>query len=171
MLNLDRRQFLLGAAAAGALGLSGCQSWRPQSASARALRLYDQIFIGMLEAAPEMATSLGLDTGARAHLKYRLSDASAAGKMGAYRPLIEALPRLRAIDREALPPQERAWLDTVTWVGERIAVFEPVPYGSVGGYNYPVPYVITQLTGSYQDVPDFLDSQHKIETVDDAEAY
>ena len=39
-----------------------------------------------------------------------------------------------------------------------------------GGYN-PVPYVLSQLTGSYQSVPDFLDSQHKIETRADAEAY
>ena len=31
--------------------------------------------------------------------------------------------------------------------------------------------MISQLTGSYQSVPDFLDSQHKIETRADAEAY
>jgi uncharacterized protein (DUF885 family) len=31
--------------------------------------------------------------------------------------------------------------------------------------------VISQLTGSYQNVPDFLDSQHKVETRADAEAY
>ena len=37
--------------------------------------------------------------------------------------------------------------------------------------GYPIPYVLSQLTGSYQSVPDFLDSQHKIETRADAEAY
>ncbi|HEX8527895.1 DUF885 domain-containing protein [Allosphingosinicella sp.] len=171
MFQLDRRQFLLGSAAAGALAATGCQSWRPESASARALRLYDQIFNAMLEASPELATGLGLDTGARTHLRHRLGDVSAAGKMGAYRPMIDALPRLRSIQRNGLPPQEMAWLDTVTWVGERVAAFEQYPYGGIGGYSYPVPFVLTQLTGSYQDVPDFLDSQHKIETRDDADAY
>ncbi|HEX9932265.1 MAG TPA: DUF885 family protein [Allosphingosinicella sp.] len=170
--HLDRRQFLLGSAAAGAFALSGCAtSGQPRTASARARALYDQIFESMLQAAPEMATGLGLDTGERAHLKHRLSDESRAGKMGSYQPMIDALPRLRRIDRAALSGQERAWIDTVIWVGERVQSFEQFAYGGVGGYSYPVPYVLTQLTGSYQDVPDFLDSQHKIETRDDADAY
>ncbi|HYJ29550.1 MAG TPA: DUF885 family protein [Allosphingosinicella sp.] len=172
MIQLDRRQFLLGSAATGAFALSGCTtSGTARSPSARARSLYDEIFNAMLEASPETATGLGLDTGARAHLRRRLSDESSAGKMGAYAPMIAALPRLRQIDRAALGGQERAWLDTLTWVAERVAAFAPVPYGGVGGYSYPIPYVLTQLTGSYQEVPDFLDSQHKIETRDDADAY
>ena len=172
MFQIDRRQFLLGSAAAGAFTLSGCTTaGGARTPSARARALYDEIFNAMLEASPETATGLGLDTGARAHLKRRLSDESRAGRMGSYRPMIEALPRLRRLDRPALSGQERAWVDTVIWVAERAAAFEHVPYGGVGGYSYPVPYVLTQLTGSYQEVPDFLDSQHKIETREDADAY
>ncbi len=33
------------------------------------------------------------------------------------------------------------------------------------------PYVLSQLTGSYQSYPDFLDTQHSIETKADADAY
>ena len=33
------------------------------------------------------------------------------------------------------------------------------------------PYVVSQLTGAYQNVPDFLDTKHRIETKDDADAY
>jgi uncharacterized protein (DUF885 family) len=172
MIQLDRRRFLLGTAAAGAFVAAGCTTaGAPRTAQSRARALYDEIFEAMLRVSPETATGLGLDSGARAHLKARLSDASSAGKMGSYKPMIEALPRLRRLDRSALDGRERAWLDTVIWVGERIAAFEPFPYGGVGGYNYPVPYVLSQLTGSYQDVPDFLDSQHKIETSADADAY
>ena len=172
MLQLDRRAFLLGSAAAGAFALSGCSTTAaPRTASARARAIYDEIFNRMLEVAPELATGLGLDTGARAHLRARLSDESQGGRLGAYRPGIEALPRLRRIDRAALDIRERAFLDTAIWVAERIAAFEIFPYGTIGGYSYPVPYVLSQLTGSYQDVPDFLDSQHKIETKDDADAY
>jgi uncharacterized protein (DUF885 family) len=168
----DRRQFLLGSAAAtGALALGGCAGLAPRSDSAAARSLYDSIFEGMLRAAPEMATGLGLDTGERAFLKSRLGDASPAGKMGPYQPLLDHLPQLRQIDRGQLQGRERAWLDTVLWLGERMSEAATVPYGGIGGYNYPIPYVLSQLTGAYQSVPDFLDSQHRIETREDAQAY
>jgi uncharacterized protein (DUF885 family) len=172
MIHMNRRQFLLSTAAAGAFSLSGCATNAGGgSASARTRSLYDSIFNAMLEKSPELATNLGLDTGARAHLKARLGDVSASGKMASYQPMIDALPQLRRIDRTQLQGQERAWLDTVRWIAERVADFQPIPYGTIGGYNYPIPYVLTQLSGSYQDVPDFLDSEHKIETRADAEAY
>src|SRR5204862_5207330 len=41
-------------------------------------------------------------------------------------------------------------------------------YGHEGANS---PYVISQITGAYSDVPDFLDSQHTIETRADCEAY
>ena len=168
----DRRQFLLGSAAAtGALALGGCAGVAPRSDSAAARSLYDSIFEGMLRAAPEMATGLGLDTGERAFLKSRFGDASPAGKMGPYQPLLDHLPQLRQVDRGRLQGRERAWLDTVLWLGERMSEAATVPYGGIGGYNYPIPYVLSQLTGAYQSVPDFLDSQHRIETREDAQAY
>lgn len=170
----DRRQFLLTSTAAGAFALNGCATTAPVAAGGEALKaraLYDSIFERMLQASPEMATSLGLDTGARSALKYRLHDASPAGRLGAYRPMIEALPQLAAIDRTRLNAQQATQLDTVMWIAERIRDATAFPYTSIAGYNYPVPYVLSQLTGSYQDVPDFLDSQHKIETREDAEAY
>jgi len=170
MFHLDRRQFLLGSAAAGAFVASGCATTGGRGTpAAQARAIYDDIFQGMLQRSPEMATSLGLDTGAHAALKYHLSDASSAGRLGGYLPGIQALPRLRRIDRTALDPRERAFLDTAIWVSERAASFEQFPFGAIDGY--PVPYVITQLTGSYQSVPDFLDSVHKIETRVDADAY
>jgi len=169
---LDRRQFLLGSTAAtGAFALSGCAGLAPRSDTAAARALYDSIFEGMLRTAPEMATGLGLDTGERAFLKSRLSDASPAGRMGAYRPLLDHLPQLRQIDRARLVGRERAWLDTVLWLGERMSEAASFAYGGIGGYAYPVPYVLSQLTGAYQAVPDFLDSQHRIDTGADAQAY
>ena len=166
---LDRRQFLLGSAATGALAISGCAGMAPRSETAQARALYDSIFQGMLRVSPELATGLGLDTGELAYLKGRLSDSGPAGKLGTYRPLVEHLPQLRGIDRAALPAREKAWLDTALWLGARVSDAGSFAYGQFSGY--PIPYVISQLTGSYQSIPDFLDSQHKIETRADAEAY
>ena len=172
-LILDRRQFLLSSAAAtGALALSGCAGLAPRIRDRGGARaLYDSIFEGMLRAAPEMASGLGLDTGERAYLKSRLADASPAGKMGPYQPLLDHMPQLRRIDRAQLQGRERAWLDTILWLGERMAVASTFEYGAISGYNYPVPYVLSQLRGAYQTVPDFLDTQHVIETREDAQAY
>jgi uncharacterized protein (DUF885 family) len=169
-MSFDRRQFLLATAAAtGALALGGCSTMAPRSRAGGARALYDRIFEAMLQVSPELATSLGLDTGDKAHLRGRLSESGPAGKMGGYRPLVEHLPALRRIGRAGLEPRERAWRDTIVWLGERVADLSRVPYGTLDGY--PVPYVISQLTGSYQSMPDFLDSQHKVETRADAEAY
>jgi uncharacterized protein (DUF885 family) len=167
----DRRQFLLGSAATGALALSGCAGMVPRTETAAARALYDSIFQGALRASPELATGLGLDTGELAYLKSRLHDAGPAGKMGGFQPLLDHMGQLRRIDREQLAGRERHWLDTVLWLGARMEETASFPYGGIAGYNYPIPYVLSQLTGAYQDVPDFLDSQHKIETRADAEAY
>ncbi len=167
---LDRRQFLLSSAAAtGALALGGCAGMVPRSQTGAAHALYDSIFEGMLRRAPELATGLGLDTGERAYLKSRLSESGPAGRSGAYRAILDHLPQLRRIGRADLPPREQAWLDTVLWAGARTEEIATIPYGNFGGY--PIPYTVSQLTGSYQGVPDFLDSQHKIETRADCEAY
>jgi len=168
----SRRQVLLGSAAAtGVLALGGCAGMAPRSETASARALYDSIFEGMLRAAPELATGLGLDTGERAFLKSRLGDASPAGKMGVYQPVLDHRERLRRIDRDQLPATERPWLDTVLWLGDRMSEAATFAYGGIGGFSYPVPYVLSQLTGAYQTVPDFIDSQHVVETRADAEAY
>src|SRR5205085_4069163 len=165
----DRRQVLLGGAAAtGALALGGC-AVVPRSDAGNARTLYDRISQAMLRGSPEMATGLGLDTGANADLRARLGPSGPEGKMGAYKPLVEQLPALRRMDGGGINGREKAFLDTILWLGERVEEVSQTPYGTFDGY--PVPYVLSQLTGSYQSVPDFLDSQHKIETHADAEAY
>jgi uncharacterized protein (DUF885 family) len=166
---LDRRQFLLsGAAVTGALALGGC-AVVPHSGADDARQLYDRIFQAMLRGSPEMATGLGLDTGANADLRGRLSASGPEGKMGSYGPLVAQLPALRRMGSGGSSGREKAFLDTVLWLGERVEEVSHTPYGTFDGY--PVPYVLSQLTGSYQSVPDFLDSQHKIETRADADAY
>lgn len=174
MFELHRRQFLLGSAATGALLAAGCApTSRPGAsaagAAAQARTVYDGVFERLLAANPELATSLGLDNGARAALKSRLADSSPAGHLAGVRALASARAPLQAIDRSALSGRDRGWYDTALWFSERASEATSFNYGGFDGY--PVPYVISQLTGSYQDIPDFLDTQHGIETEADAQAY
>jgi uncharacterized protein (DUF885 family) len=168
---LSRVVFVHGSTAATLAGCAttGRDSARSDGPAAQARAAYDSIFEQVLAASPETATQLGLDTGARAGLKRLLSDPGPAGRLGQYRPIVDALPRLRAIDATRLAGRERGWLATAIWYGERGAEFDTIPWGHARGY--PAPYILSQLTGSYQGLPDFLDTQHRIENAADASAY
>ena len=169
MSSISRRTFLMTSAAA--VGVAACARTTElggvgTDSAAQARRIYDIVFEQMLRLEPEAATSLGLDTGARAALKSRLGDPSVTGRNGWWAPLVEALPRLRAIEPQSLPMRERAFRDTALWFGERAVDRQSLTYGSGAA-----PYIITQLYGAYVSLPNFLDVQHKIETRADAEAY
>src|SRR5918993_90798 len=110
MPSLSRRTFLLSSVASG---LTACTLESPlghpatSDTATRGRQLYARIFEEMLVATPEMATNLGLDTGERAALKGRLSDASPAGKLSYYAAFARALPQLKAIRREELTGRDR----------------------------------------------------------------
>src|SRR6218665_2541775 len=115
----DRRQFLLcSAAATGALALGGC-AVVPRSGATSASQLYDRIFQAMLRDTPELATGLGLDTGANADLRARLGPWGPGGKMGSYRPMVEQLPALRRLAGGGAQGRDKAFLDTILWLGGR----------------------------------------------------
>jgi uncharacterized protein (DUF885 family) len=167
MATISRRSFIMASAAAA--GLAACaRTPRVGTAGAatEARGIYDSVFEEMLRLEPEAATWLGYDSGPRAALKGRLRDLAATGRNGWWGPLVDALPRLRAIDEGSLPIRERALLDTAIWFGERSAERRHFSYGVE-----TAPYVVSQFYGSYASIPNFLDVQHKIETEADAQAY
>lgn len=132
--------------------------------------LLDRIFNDRLTESPEGATSLGLDTGKNAALKSQLSGRSAADEARDLARAKRELAAIRGIDPATLGENARLDYDIVTYQLERsIAGRERFTYGSAGG-RY-APYRLSQLTGAYQDVPDFLDNQHRVRDAVDADAY
>jgi len=170
---LDRRQLLLSTAAAGLAGCTGSALGRRPTAggdaAAQLTAALDRAFAEQLRLQPEQATSLGLDTGTNAALKSRLSGAS-AGEVAALNAARKRwLADVRRIDRDQLSGLARVDHDTVVALWSLVSEAQDrFPHADM---SFPAPYVLSQLTGSYQSVPDFLDSQHKIETAADAEAY
>src|SRR5512144_2965113 len=80
-MTLDRRQLLAAAAATGLIAAAPKTRGAGPAASpgdAALNRYFDAVSEHILNASPEGATGLGLDTGRRAALKARLSDASMA---------------------------------------------------------------------------------------------
>jgi uncharacterized protein (DUF885 family) len=172
---LNRREAL--ALSGSALALSACATPRTPNpadaaaADARVDALLTRQFEAGLDRNPEQVTSLGLDKGARAAQRARLTDrtpeAAAADRANAVRDLAA----LKAIGPAGLSDTGRLNYDIAEFRLETAAGFaRRFPYHAQG-LGRPGPYVVNQLAGSYFSVPDFLDTQHPIETAADADAY
>ena len=167
---LSRRNLLLSAGAAVLAGPAAAQpTAAPRDAAGQLAAALDRFFDEALADSPQFTTQLGLDTGARAEAKSRLDDQSIA-KLDRDRALnADQLRRLQAIDRRALSGAAAVNYDAVIFGLETTAAADrQFAYGDQGA---GAPYVVSQLTGSYQSVPSFLATQHAIATRADAEAY
>ncbi|MDB5700883.1 MAG: Tat pathway signal protein [Sphingomonadales bacterium] len=161
----DRRQFLAGTAATAVLSATPGWAAIPTPLSA----MFDEFVQAQLRRSPEGATSLGLDTGANADLRARLSDQSPAAIAASKAETNAQLKRLEAVDRAALSTEQKVDFDCVLFTRRSAVAVQAFDFG---GSSYgPSPYVVSQQSGAYQSVPDFLDTKHKIESKGDADAY
>lgn len=165
---LDRRELLGSAAAAAALApLARAAAGTDEAGRLNAL--FDDFFQSDLRRNPEAATQLGLDKGANDDLKWRLRDESLRGVATHRQDTLDQLRRLEAVDRAALGGGDRVNYDTVLYTLRSRAAVQAFDFG---GTSYgPSPYVISQQSGAYQSVPDFLDTKHRLQDHSDAEAY
>jgi uncharacterized protein (DUF885 family) len=165
--HIDRRGFLTGASAGAVALASRAQAQTPAGVAAELDRAFDDFLNQALDNSPEQVTSLGLDKGPRAGAKSRLHDASLAEVERRKAETTENLARLRRIDRKALTDMAAVNYDCVLYNLETADEgYRRFAYPAGGS-----PYVLSQIGGAYQQVPDFLDSQHTIATRDDCEAY
>ncbi|RAK63715.1 DUF885 domain-containing protein [Phenylobacterium kunshanense] len=162
---MDRRTFL---ATVGALALApAARAATPEDAKLRGV--FDRIFEDNLARSPEALTRLGLDKGERAAAKSKLDSASIQSLDEDKALTLKHLADLKTVDRGRLSPGEQPNYDAVLFTLEgEAAAGKRYAYGYQGAGQ---PYVLSQLTGAYQDIPDFLGSQHGIETKADADAY
>ncbi|MGH6659012.1 MAG: DUF885 family protein, partial [Sphingomicrobium sp.] len=184
---LSRRQTLAGLAATATMPLiSGCARTMAIAtpppvppvpgpapiSEAAAKALLDSFGENLLALSPESATSLGLDTGARAWMRSRLGDRSIAGQKQVAGVVAADLARANGIDTSALSFSTRTSIEVVKSAYRTALDGFALPYGdvSVGGWRN-TPYVVIQNVGAYLDVPRFLDSDHPIKNSADAEAY
>jgi uncharacterized protein (DUF885 family) len=175
--SVSRREAITGLVAAAVAPLMPACSRKgepapPVSTEAGALALLDSIAENLLGLQPGSATSLGIDTGARAVLRSRLADRSAAGQQALAKQVRADLDRLEALDTNGLSHAARTSVAVVRSAYATALEGFALPYGdiTVGGWRN-TPYVVIQNVGAYLDIPRFLDSDHRIENAADAEAY
>lgn len=174
-MTTNRREFIAssGAVVAALASVRAGAAGKPDASVEKALV---DIAEEILADYPENATSLGIDTGARAHLKARLSDRSAAGQQAIAGRVANRLARLKSIDAAALDEKQRIDIDVVRTAHETATDGFAFPYGDVALLNQNwswrnAPYVVAQNTGAFLEIPSLLDEQHTVETGEDADAY
>ncbi len=165
----SRRTLLTGA---GSVALTAGFSQLAFAAGGKGAEL-NAIFDGFVQdymrRSPEMLTGLGMDKGDKAAAKGQLADRSLGARAQDRVDNGVRLAKMRAFDRKALSGMDAVNYDTVIF--EMEVADEANRLKSFSGSGTGEPYVVSQLTGSYQALPDFLDSQHAIETKADADAY
>ncbi|RSV20432.1 DUF885 family protein [Sphingomonas sp. ABOLG] len=176
---MDRRSFLASASAASVFalipdalraqtGVAGAgANTATNPADAQLNSLFDKVFAQTLQRSPELATSLGMDKGANAVLKHRLTDQSAAGKASARAELKQAIAAIRAVDPAPLSTRSKLDREVILYSLESRAI----PYDRFKLDGVQRPFTIFQQGGSYFSTPDFLNSSHTINNAADCEAY
>jgi len=174
---LSRRDLLAILASTTALPwLSACMNDKGSGAGsageADALALLNECADNLLALFPELATSLGVDTGTRAALRSQLLDRSEEGKQRVAAQVRADLDRVNALDTSGLSFSLRTSVEVVKSAYTTALEGFALPYGdpTVGSWRN-TPYVVIQNVGAYLDIPRFLDSDHLINNADDAEAY
>ncbi len=168
---MHRRKFLASATAASVVGALPIRAEAATVDRNTALRtMLDRFFYARLDASPEQATRLGLDSGSRSALKSKLDDQSSAGQADDLARAKAELAELRSFGTHGLSPAAALDYEVVSYQLTRaVAGAERFTYGdSLGRF---APYVLSQLTGPYRDVPDFLESQTRVRDADEADAY
>jgi uncharacterized protein (DUF885 family) len=165
---MDRRSMMIGTALAA---MAAAARALPQGtdSSKQLSDLFDQIMKENLDISPTFVTSLGMDKGERAKQKSEIDDGSEAGIAKQKALIASQLARLKAFNRSSLSAADAISYDVVMYgLRTNDAANKAFTYGQGGAGQ---PYVLSQLNGSYQGIPSFLDNQHTIETKADADAY
>jgi uncharacterized protein (DUF885 family) len=164
---MDRRTVMIGTAFAAVFAAARAL---PQGTdnSERLNALFDQFMKENLDISPLLVTSLGMDNGTRAEQKREIDDGSEAGIERQKALIASQLARLKAVDRARLSAADAVSYDVVMYgLRTNAAANKAFRFGTGGAGQ---PYVLSQLTGSYQQLPSFLGHQHTIEAKADADA-
>ena len=174
MEHITRRQIITALASTAILpSLPGCALRETTSnAEDQVKALLDSIAYNLLQLEAETATSLGLDKDSHIDLRSQLNDRSLAGIRTGTQLLRDDLARLIAVDTSTLSMQTRTSVEVVKSAYRLALEGYALPYGdvAVGSYRNS-PYLVSQNTGAYLDIPDFLDTDHIITGVADAKSW
>ena len=163
---IDRRRLLVSAAGIGLVAALPVMAQSGSAANARLDALLTKWFYENLDESPQNATNLGLDKDERAALAGKLRDLSPEQVARDREQAVARLAEIEAFPAEGLSAASQVNLAVARFSAQNAARASAFGYGAGIG-----PYVISQRSGSYFSVPDFMANQHRLETPADAEAF
>ncbi|RMD86804.1 MAG: DUF885 domain-containing protein [Alphaproteobacteria bacterium] len=101
----------------------------------------------------------------------RITDYSPAGFTHVREVAEAAARRLEAIDRAPLTPKQRVNVDVIERIFRYYAGVPGIDYGLIDSYFGHVPYVVSQISGPHVDIPKLMQTQQRLASRADAEAY
>lgn len=168
------RKLIVALAVCTAALLAGCADVAVQQKreAAKLDALVDSFTTAVLQDAPELATSLGVDEArAGGAFNHRLSDYSVAAMDRRTAKIRQLKTDLDALDEAKLIGDARVTHDVLQATLGFTLDGVGFGYGDWGGLGAPTPYVVTQLGGAYNGVPDFLASTHPMRNLKNAQDY
>jgi uncharacterized protein (DUF885 family) len=154
-MHSSRREFLLSSAAVLALGTGSTRALAQPDADERLQKLFDEVFERVLEVSPQLAATLGRDTGPRSAARMQLDDETAEGQERRKGVTTAILADLRAFDPAGLSLRGRLDYESVLFgIQAESTVRECFTFGRVD--RRISPYVVSHFAGSYLDAPEFI---------------
>jgi len=167
---MDRRSFLATSATVALLPLTEAPAIAAATASgdAKLNASFEAIFQERVRHSPTLASSLGLDKGPNAALKSQLETKPASVlRQESLQRNRRAIAQLKAVNPATLSDAARLNREVVLYSLETSTV-APTRWNIDSAQR---PYPITQQSGAYFEIPDFLNTSHTIDNKADAEAY
>lgn len=168
---LDRRRLLMSTGAMAMAAVAGRAIAQPAAApagageAAKLNALFDRMFKTEVALSPEGQTYIGMEMPGS---NGKLDDRSPAAEAANWARQEGYARDLSAIDRSRLTGMDLVNYDTIMYQGEIGMEGKKFGFGTPG---YPAPYRLSQLTGVYSNMPDFLDTMHRVEDAAGAEGY
>ena len=171
--SVSRRWVLL----AGASLVAACSA--PPSAppivsgeNAEFAQMLDTLANDIIRQSPETATSLGFDeTKFGGRYNDRIDDRGQAAFEARRIFLLQKREELATVLADQLSPSQKISLEVVRTQIDNSEAGARFGFGAVAPIGWFSPYVVSQLDGAYLGLPDFLDAQHAIKTLQDARDY
>ena len=165
---MDRRTFIATTSATALAASAGSAFAKPAPVGDAGLTAtLDAAFYERIAKDPEEATSLGLDKGANAALKYRLAPETRSWKKQRFAESKRWASKVKAIPVATLSATGKRNRELALYQFEQ----QTIAFDRFGINSTQRPYRIFQQGGGYFSTPDFLNSQHTIATASDADAY
>ena len=167
---MDRRTLLRAGIATAIASVTHAPAFAATRVDDELAELLQRLTEDYLRSSPREATQFQFDVGMNASLRSQLEDVSLSASEKNRKAAAAAVEQLERIDRNKLNAASQLDYDTAMFVFGTLKDLLG-RYGTADIDLRPSPYPVSQMNGAYYWLPEFLGSNHPLESPDDVGAY